>query len=212
MDLQVKDITGKIVGSVTADDNVWAVAANDALLHQAVVAQQANQRQGTHDTQNRSDVSYSTRKMRAQKHTGRARLGSRKSPAMVGGGVAHGPHPRSYNQKLPKKMRRLALKVALSDKVREEKLTVLDALSFDAPKTRSVRDLISALSLQGSTLIVTAEKDDIVVMSAANIQGVSVTPAAQLNPLQASAFANLVLTQDAVRAVDTLWGAAGSEG
>jgi large subunit ribosomal protein L4 len=212
MDLQVKDITGKVVGSVTADDYVWATAPNDALLHQAVVAQQANRRQGTQDTLTRAEVSYSTRKLRAQKHTGRSRLGSRKSPAMVGGGVAHGPHPRSYRQRLPKKMRRLALRVALSDKVREEKLTVLDALSFDAPKTRSVRDLVSALSLQGTTLIVTAGKDDVVVKSVANMQGVTVMPAAQLNPLQATAFANLVLTQDAVKAVDSLWGSAEGEG
>lgn len=211
MDLQVKDISGKVVGKVAADDNVWGVASNDALLHQAVVAQRANRRQGTHDTLTRAEVNYSTRKLRAQKHTGRARLGSRKSPSMVGGGVAHGPHPRSYNQRLPKKMRRLALRVALSDKVREEKVTVLDGLSLDAPKTRAVRDMVSALELQGTTLIVTADKDEIVLKSAANLQSVSVIPASQLSPLQASGVANLVITQDAVKTVDSLWGAAGSK-
>src|SRR5690606_19803144 len=116
----------------------------------------------------RAEVSYSTRKLRAQKHTGRSRLGSRKSPAMRGGGVAHGPHPRSYNQSLPKKMRQQALRVALADHVRSESLVVVEAISMDAPKTRAVQDMVRAFELKGRALIVTADKDDVLLKSCAN--------------------------------------------
>ncbi|MBT5252296.1 MAG: 50S ribosomal protein L4, partial [Chloroflexi bacterium] len=125
MDLQVQDNKGKVVGSVAASDQVWRAESNDALLHQVVTAQQANKRRGTQDTQQRNQVSYSTRKIRPQKGTGQARQGSRRSPLLKGGGVAHGPHPRSYRQRLPKKMRRQALRVALSEKIRDEALIVL---------------------------------------------------------------------------------------
>jgi large subunit ribosomal protein L4 len=206
MDLQVKDISGKVVGSVVGDDSVWGAEFNEALLHQAVVAQQANRRQGTQDTLTRAEVSYSTRKMRAQKGSGRARLGSRKSPAMRGGGVAHGPHPRSYTQKLPKKMRQQALRVALSGHVRDESLVVLDAIGFKAAKTRSVVELVKALQLSGRTLIVTAGKDDNVVGSCANLPGVEAVEARNLSVLQTVSVPNMVITQDAVKEVDALWG------
>jgi large subunit ribosomal protein L4 len=206
MDLQVKDISGKVVGSVVGDDSVWGAEFNEALLHQAVVAQQANRRQGTQDTLTRAEVSYSTRKMRAQKGSGRARLGSRKSPAMRGGGVAHGPHPRSYTQKLPKKMRLQALRVALSGHVRDESLVVLDAIGFKAAKTRSVVELVKALQLSGRTLIVTAGKDDNVVGSCANLPGVEAVEARNLSVLQTVSVPNMVITQDAVKEVDALWG------
>ncbi|MDA1296432.1 MAG: 50S ribosomal protein L4 [Chloroflexi bacterium] len=206
MELQVKDISGKVVGNVEADDTVWGADQNKALLHQAVVAQQANRRQGTQDTQTRAEVSYSTRKLRAQKGGGRARLGSRKSPNLRGGGVAHGPHPRSYRQKFPKKMRRQALRVALADHVRGETLIVLDALPFDPPKTRSIIDMVAALELRGRTLIVTAGKDKNVLISCANVQKVAAVEARNLSVLQTVSVPNLVITRDAVKEVDTLWG------
>ena len=151
MELSVRNRNGDVVGSVDVSDRVWSAPSNDALLYQAVTAQLANRRQGTHETKTRGQVSYSTRKLRAQKHTGRARLGSRKSPTLVGGGVIFGPHQRSYRQRLPKKMRRQALRVALSDKVREERLTILDEFSLDAPKTKEVVDLVEALEIRGKT-------------------------------------------------------------
>ena len=206
MELQVKDITGKVVGSVDAADVIWGAEANAPLLHQAVVAQQANKRQGTHDTQNRSEVSFSTRKLRAQKGSGRARLGSRKSPVLKGGGVAHGPHPRDYTQKLPKKMKRQALRVALADHVRDESLTVLDALSFDKPKTTAIADLVRACEINGKALIVTADKDDTLLKSCANLDGVRVLEARNLSPLDTVLATNLVITKDAVKIVDTMWG------
>lgn len=206
MDLQVKDISGNVVGSVTADDTVWSAEKNDPLLHQAVVAQQANLRQGTQDTQTRAEVSYSTRKLRSQKGSGRARLGSRKSPNLRGGGVAHGPHPRSYTKRLPKKMRRQAIRIALADHFRSESLIVLDSLPFDPPRTRLIIDMVAALELRGRTLIVTSGKDENLMISCANVQQVNAVEARNLSVLQTLSVPNLVITQDAVKEVDSLWG------
>ena len=211
MDLQVKDNKGKVVGSIAASDQVWGAPSNDVLLHQAVVAQQANKRRGTQDTQTRAEVSFSTRKIRPQKGTGAARQGSRRSPVRVGGGVAHGPHPRSYRQRLPKKMRRQALRIALSDKVREESLTVLDALNLDVPKSSTIRDIVAALELKGRTLIVTGATDHNVIKSAGNLPGVDVQAAALMNPLEASTVSNLVITQEAIEKIDGLWGSDGGD-
>ena len=210
MDLEVKNKNGESVRTVQASDSVWGAEENDSLLHQAVVAQLANRRQGTHDTISRLEAEMSTRKLRAQKHTGRSRLGSRSSPAM-GGSVSHGPHPRDYRQELPKKMRRLALRVALSEKVRDNSIFVLDELKLAAPKTKDVRAVIDGLGLKGSTLIVTAGSDQNIVMSAGNIPGVEVLPAALLNPLQAVSARNLVITEDAVKVVDSIWAVKGGQ-
>jgi len=211
MDLQVKDNKGKVVGSVAASDEVWRAESNDSLLHQVVVAQQANKRRGTQDTQQRGDVSYSTRKIRPQKGTGQARQGSRRSPLLKGGGVAHGPHPRSYRQRLPKKMRRQALRIALSEKIRDESVTVLDALKLDAPRSSTIRDIVAAFELKGRTLIVTGSTDQNVVKSANNIPGVEVQAAALMNPLETTSVPNLIITQDALEAIDSLWGVDGGK-
>ncbi len=205
MELQVRDKNGKAVGAVDASDFVWGAAANHAVLHQAVTTQLANKRQGTHDTQARGEVEYSTIKLRAQKHTGRARLGSRGSPSM-GGSVAFGPHPRDYRQRLPKKVRRLALRVALSDKVRDEALHVLDSLQVSKPQTGAIKEVIEGLGLTGRTLIVTPATDLVVVKSAANLPNVEVLAARLLNPLQATTARNLIVMQDAVKVIDGLWG------
>ncbi len=209
MELQVKDSKGKIVGSIAASDQVWGAVNNDALLHQAVVTQLANKRRGTQNTQTRAAVSFSTKKIRPQKGTGAARQGSRRSPVRVGGGVAHGPHPRSYRQRLPKKMRRQALRIALSDKIRQEGVTILDALKLDVPKSSTIRDIVAALELKGRTLIVTGSTDQNIVKSAGNLPGVEVQAAALMNSLQAASFTNLVVTQEALEAIDRLWGSGG---
>ena len=211
MDLQVKDHKGKVVGSVAASDEVWRAESNDALLHQVVVAQQANNRRGTQDTQTRAEVSFSTRKIRPQKGTGQARQGSRRSPVRVGGGVAHGPHPRSYRQRLPKKMRRQALRIALSEKIRDEGVTVLDALKLDAPRSSTIRDIVSAFELKGRTLIVTGATDHNVVKSASNLPGVEVQAATLINPLETTSVTNLIVTQEALGTIDSLWGADGGK-
>ncbi len=205
MELSVRNKNGDVVGSVDVSDRVWSAPSNDALLYQAVTAQLANRRQGTHETKTRGQVSYSTRKLRAQKHTGRARLGSRKSPTLVGGGVIFGPHQRSYRQRLPKKMRRQALRVALSDKVREERLTILDEFSLDAPKTKEVVDLVEALEIRGKTLLVTEGHDPTMVLSARGAERVDVTFADGLSVANAVGAANIVATRGAIERIESLW-------
>jgi len=211
MDLQVQDNKGKVVGSVAASDKVWRAESNDALLHQVVTAQQANKRRGTQDTQQRNQVSFSTRKIRPQKGTGQARQGRRKSPLLKGGGVAHGPHPRSYRQRLPKKMRRQALRVALSEKIRDDALIILDSLSLPDPKSSIIKDMINAFDLKGRTLIVIGSTDHNVVKSANNIPGIEVQAAALINPLETVSTPNLIITQDALVAIDSLWGETGGK-
>ena len=205
MELSVRNRNGDVVGSVDVSDRVWSAPSNDALLYQAVTAQLANRRQGTHETKTRGQVSYSTRKLRAQKHTGRARLGSRKSPTLVGGGVIFGPHQRSYRQRLPKKMRRQALRVALSDKVREERLTILDEFSLDAPKTKEVVDLVEDLEIRVKTLLVTEGHDPSVVLSARVAERVDVTFADGLSVANAVSAANIVATRGAIERIESLW-------
>lgn len=206
MELQVKNNKGEVVRSMQASDAVWGAEPNAAVLYQAVAAQQANRRQGTHSTLSRMDVEYSTIKLRAQKHTGRSRLGSRGSPSM-GGSVAHGPHPRDYRQALPKKMRRLALRVALSDKLRENSVIILDGLKMDRPQTKQVTEIIACLGLKGTTLIITPATDQTVIKSASNVPDVEVLAANLLNALQTVTARNLVITEDAVKVVDSIWGA-----
>lgn len=205
MELSVKNRDGDVVGSVDVSDRVWSAPSNDALLQQVVVAQLANRRQGTHETKTRGQVSYSTRKLRAQKHSGRARLGSRKSPTLVGGGVIFGPHARSYRQRIPKKMRQQALRIALSDKVREDRLTVLEEFDLDAPRTKDVVNLIDALSLRGTTLLVVEDNDPDVVLSARGAERVDVIYADGLNATSAAAARNIVATRSAVERIDSLW-------
>ena len=205
MELSVKNRNGDVVGSVGVSDRVWSAPSNDALLQQVVVAQLANRRQGTHETKTRGQVSYSTRKLRAQKHSGRARLGSRKSPTLVGGGVIFGPHARSYRQRIPKKMRQQALRVALSDKVREDRLTVLEEFEMDAPRTKDVVSLIDALSLRGTTLLVVEDNDPDVVLSVRGAERIDVIYADGLNATSAAAASNIVATRSAVERIDSLW-------
>ena len=205
MELSVKNRNGDVVGSVDVSDRVWSAPSNDALLQQVVVAQLANRRQGTHESQTRGQVSYSTRKIRAQKHTGSARLGSRKSPTLVGGGVIFGPHARSYRQRLPKKMRRQALRVALSDKVREERLTVLEEFELDAPRTKEVVNLVSSLGLRGKILLVVEENEPNLVLSVRGAERVDVIYADGLNATSTAAAGNIVTTRGAVERIDSLW-------
>lgn len=205
MELSVKNRNGDVVGNVEISDRVWAAPSNDALLQQVVVAQLANRRQGTHETKTRGQVSYSTRKLRAQKHSGRARLGSRKSPTLVGGGVIFGPHTRSYRQRIPKKMRQQALRVALSDKVREDRLTILEEFDLDAPRTKDVVNLIDALELRGTTLLVVENNDPDVVLSARGAERVDVIHADGLNATCTATAGNIVATRSAMERIDNLW-------
>lgn len=206
MQVPVCNLMGEVVTQIEINEDVFGVPFNEAVVHQALVRQLANRRLGTADTKTRGEVSGSTRKLYQQKHTGRARRGNIKSPLLRGGGVVFGPHPRSYGQDMPKKMRRLALRCALSEKVRVEELKVIDKLELAEPKTKSMAAILSALGISTSALIITAEAEANVVKSARNLPGVKTIPAALLNVLDLLSYKMLVITVAALRKAEQLWG------
>ncbi|MGC4378183.1 50S ribosomal protein L4 [Fictibacillus sp. Mic-4] len=193
---------GSQAGDIELNESVFGIEPNEAVLFDAVIMQQASQRQGTHDVKNRSEVSGGGRKPWRQKGTGRARQGSIRSPQWVGGGTVFGPTPRSYAYKLPKKVRRLAIKSALSSKVIDNALVVLDALSFDAPKTKEMKQVLTNLSADRKALIVTGDFNEYVALSARNIPGVKVVTASGVNVLDVLNHDKLVMTKDAVEKVE----------
>jgi large subunit ribosomal protein L4 len=188
---------GSQAGEIELNDSVFGIEPNTHVLHEAVVMQRASMRQGTHKVKNRSEVRGGGRKPWRQKGTGRARQGSIRSPQWVGGGTVFGPTPRSYSYKLPKKVRRLALKSALSSKVQEANVLVLENIAFDAPKTKEVVKMLGALNVNEKALIVTAETDENVVRSANNLQGVKVLSVTEVNVLDLLTHDKLILTKDA---------------
>ncbi|CAM5321994.1 Large ribosomal subunit protein uL4 OS=Lysinibacillus sphaericus OT4b.31 OX=1285586 GN=rplD PE=3 SV=1 [Lysinibacillus sphaericus] len=175
--------TGASVGEIELNEAIFGIEPNEAVLFDAVVAQRASLRQGNHKVKNRSEVAGGGRKPWRQKGTGRARQGSIRSPQWRGGGIVFGPTPRSYSYKLPKKVRRLALKSALSAKVVEQNFLVLDALTLAAPKTKEFTKILKDLSLEKKSLFVTADLDENVALSARNIPGVTVLTANGINVL-----------------------------
>jgi large subunit ribosomal protein L4 len=192
---------GTQAGDIELNDSVFGIEPNKSVLFDAVIMQQASQRQGTHDVKNRSEVAGGGRKPWKQKGTGRARQGSIRSPQWVGGGVVFGPTPRSYSYKLPKKVRRLAIKSALSSKVIDNDLIVLEALAFNAPKTKEMIQVLSNLSADRKALVVTADYNDYVALSARNIPGVTVVTANGVSVLDVLNHDKLLMTKDAVEKV-----------
>ncbi|MEK4630348.1 50S ribosomal protein L4 [Solibacillus sp. FSL R7-0682] len=198
--------TGASVGEIELNDAIFGIEPNEAVLFDAVVAQRASLRQGNHKVKNRSEVAGGGRKPWRQKGTGRARQGSIRSPQWRGGGVVFGPTQRSYAYKLPKKVRRLALKSALSAKVLEQNFLVLDALTLDAPKTKDFKAVLAALEINKKALFVTAEVNENVALSARNIPGVTVLTAEGINVLDLLGHDKVVFTQDAVKKVEEVLG------
>ncbi|MFG3614074.1 50S ribosomal protein L4 [Rummeliibacillus stabekisii] len=198
--------TGSSVGEIELNDAIFGIEPNQSVLFDAIIAQRASLRQGTHKVKNRSEVSGGGRKPWRQKGTGRARQGSIRSPQWRGGGTVFGPTPRSYSYKLPKKVRRLALKSALSSKVAETNFVVLEALKFDAPKTKDFAKVLADLSINSKALFVTADLDENVALSARNIQGVTVLTAAGINVLDLVGHDKVVFTQAAVKKVEEVLG------
>ncbi|GGB70770.1 50S ribosomal protein L4 [Fictibacillus barbaricus] len=192
---------GTQAGDIELNESVFGIEPNKSVLFDAVIMQQASQRQGTHDVKNRSEVAGGGRKPWKQKGTGRARQGSIRSPQWVGGGVVFGPTPRSYSYKLPKKVRRLAIKSALSSKVLDNDLIVLEALAFDAPKTKEMKQVLTNLSADRKALVVTADYNDAVALSARNIPGVTVVTANGVSVLDVLNHDKLLMTKDAVEKV-----------
>ncbi|HLR09172.1 MAG TPA: 50S ribosomal protein L4 [Bacillota bacterium] len=188
---------GSNAGEIELNDSVFGIEPNKHVLHEAVVMQRANMRQGTHAVKNRSQVSGGGRKPWRQKGTGRARQGSVRAPQWVGGGVVFGPAPRSYSYKLPKKVRRLALQSALSSKVKEDNVIILDGISIDTPKTKKIVEILDAFNVEDKTLIVTAEPDEVIVRSANNLPNVNVLSVDKINVLDLLVHDKLIMTKDA---------------
>ncbi|MFC1915853.1 50S ribosomal protein L4 [Chloroflexota bacterium] len=206
MQIPVYNLTGEVVEHIEVSDQVFAVPFNEGVVHQAVVRQQANARQGTASTKTRGEVSGSGRKLFRQKGTGNARAGNRKSPLRRGGGIVFGPQPRSYRQAMPKKMRQLALRCALSAKVRDEELMVLEKLELEEPKTKQMVQILSALGVNSSALVITPEPETNVVKSARNLKGIKTMPANLLNVLDVLSHKMILMTVTAVRKAEQLWG------
>ena len=200
----VYNMDGKEVGTIDLKDEVFGVEVNEHVVHMAVVQYLANQRQGTQSTKTRAEVRGGGRKPWRQKGTGRARQGSTRSPQWTGGGVVFAPKPRDYRMAVPKSMRKVAMKSALTTKVQNEQMIVLDELSFEAPKTRIVVDMLKALEAK-KALIITAESNEAVYKSARNIEGVSVIPANNINVYDLLKYEKLIVTKDAVSKIEEVY-------
>ena len=205
MQVPVYNLAGEVVKNIDISDAVFAVPFNEGVIHQVMVAQRANARQGTSSTKTRGEVSGSSRKLFRQKGTGSARAGSRKSPLRRGGGITFGPHPRDYRQDIPKKMRHLALRSVLSAKIGDEELKIMGVLKFDEPKTWKMTQLLNALGINSPALVVTAGPEESVILSARNLTKIKTMPANLLNVLDILSYKMLLITEDAVREVERLW-------
>ncbi len=189
---------GTEAGDLELNESVFGIEPNNHVVHEVIIMQRAAKRQGTHAVKNRSEVRGGGRKPWRQKGTGRARQGSIRSPQWVGGGVVFGPTTeRNYKYKLPKKVRKLALKSALSSKVNSEDLIVLNDLQFETPKTKDVIAVLNALDVNEKVLIITSTKNENVLRSANNLKKVKVITVGEINVLDLVAYDKLILTKDA---------------
>lgn len=206
MKVPVYDVTGEIVDEVELPADVFGIRPNATVMHQALVRQQANARQGTRKTKTRSEVAYSNRKVWRQKGTGRARHGSRRAPIFRGGGVTFGPRVRSHRKKMPRKMRRLAIRSALSVKAAESQVIVLDQIEFEQPKTQEMASLLAHLDLHESVLIAMAENDWAVEKSVANLGDVKTLRVQYLNVADLLGYEYLLLPRRSLEMITETWG------
>ena len=207
MEIEVKNNLGKTLKSLDLDPSVWGQDFNADLLHQSIQVYLANQRQWTKGTKTRANVNYAGQKLRPQKGSGRARVGSKRSPIMVGGGVAHGPHPKNIRKSLNKKMKSKALKIALSAKLKDSEVNIIEKIPVEnSPSTKNVIDCLRSLELQGSILFVTNENNKVLKKSCENIENVDVIEASMLNVYQLLKPKNIILELNAVEKIQALWG------
>lgn len=199
------NVSGEVVGNIELSDNIFGVEVNKEALHLAVTNQLANKRQGTQSTKTKSEVRGGGIKPWRQKGTGRARQGSIRSAQWIKGGIVLGPKPRSYSYTLPKKVKRLALKSALSSKVNENEILVLEGIGFDSIKTKQVVNVLNNLKIDSSVLIVLAGKDDKVEKSARNIPGVKTALVNTINVFDVLKYDKFIITKDAVAKVEEVY-------
>ena len=203
--VNVYDIKGKKVSDIELADSVFGIEPNENIVHAVLVNYLANQRQGTQSTKTRAEVRGGGRKPWRQKGTGRARQGSIRAPQWIKGGIALGPKPRSYKYTVNKKEKRLAIKSVLSSKVIEKELTVVDKLELKEIKTKSMVKALTALKVEGKTLIIVPEKNTNVVMSARNIEGVKTITANNINVFDLLKYNNLILPVDTVKKLEEVY-------
>lgn len=201
----VFDMAGKKVGDMELNDTVFGIEPNKAVLHSAVVAYLANQRQGTQSTKTRTEVRGGGRKPWRQKGTGRARHGSIRSPLWVGGGIALGPKPRSYRKSMNKKTKRLAMKSALSAKVQADEFVIIDAIALNEYKTKTIVSMLEAVGANKKALIVTMGGDDKLVKSARNIEGVVTAPVNSINVYDLLKYDKVIVAKDAVQHIEEVY-------
>jgi large subunit ribosomal protein L4 len=198
MQSNVVNLSGSVLRTIDLDDRVFGITPNHAVVHQAVVTQQANARQGTHDTRTRGEVAGGGKKPYRQKGTGYARQGSKTAPHYRGGGVVFGPHPRSYEKAFPRKMRRLALRSVLSSKAAEDALIIVDDFSLEVGKTRALLATLATLGATGGVVVVLGERSDAVFRAARNLDNVHVVTPNGLNLLDMLRLPRMVLTESAI--------------
>ena len=203
--IDVLNIKGEKVDEINLSDSVFGIEVNEHAIYEAVKNHLANKRQGTQSAKTRAEVRGGGRKPWRQKGTGRARQGSTRSPQWIGGGVVFAPKPRDYSYTIPKKVRRLALKSALTSKVQNGELIVLDGISMEAPKTKEFAGIMANLKLDKKALFVTAEKNENVVKSARNIAGVKTAIVGSMNVYDIVNHGTFVITREAVEKVEEVY-------
>ena len=203
--IPLRNVNGDTVQDTEILDSLFNVPMNQALVHQVAISHMANNRQGNAATKTRGKVAGGGAKPWKQKHTGRARQGSRRAPQWKGGGTVFGPSPRDYSQSIPKKMNRGAIRCLLSQKARESKLIVLDQLGFETAATKMMANALTNLEINSSTLIVTEETERNIVLSARNIPRVKTVPAQQINVVDLLTHDKLIMTLAAIRKAEGLW-------
>src|SRR6476659_1172570 len=204
--VKVRNLKNKEVGEVSLADAVFGVELNESLIHSAVMNYQANGRQGTSSTKTRGDVAGAGRKLWKQKGTGRARIASLRSPLWKGGGNVHGPQPRDWSYNMPKKMRQGALRSALSERVREGKVVLIDGWTLDKPKTKDFIASLQKLGLEGKTLIVDSLDNDNLMLSTRNVQSANVVNSFSLNIYYLLYHERLVISEAALKEIEQLLG------
>jgi len=201
----VYDMTGKVVEEIELDANIFGIEINEPVMHMAVVNQLANKRQGTHSTLVKSEVSGGGKKPWRQKGTGRARQGSTRSAQWIHGGIIFGPKPRDYSYKLPKKVRRLALKSALSVKAADSSIVIIDKLELPEIKTQKMVAILKNIGIDTSALLVTADTDSVIIKSAQNIEGIKSASVNCINVYDILRFNKFIITKDALSKVSEVY-------
>ena len=199
-------VKGKKAGDVELRSDIFEAPVNVPLMHQAFERQTANARTGTHKAQTRSEVNRTTRKWYRQKGTGHARHGSRSANLFVGGAVAHGPRPRDYSKKMPRKMRRAALRAALSVKAREDQIVVVDALDMEVPRTKAMVSVLESLGIAGSTLLLLPERNEVVERSVRNLENVKVLNANYLNVRDLLSHDKILMPMASLQVIERILG------